>query len=105
MSNVVQISEKQLARLIPRFYKRVRNDKLNGPVLNAAIGDWGAPSRKACRFLVIGDAHGRPLQGQFNGGASQASVRHHAADVRSLAGALGLSHRRGVAPRHCRASS
>lgn len=40
MSNVVQISEKQLARLIPRFYKRVRNDKLNGPVFNAAIGDW-----------------------------------------------------------------
>lgn len=33
MSNVVQNSEEQLARLIPRFYKQVRDDKLIGPVL------------------------------------------------------------------------
>lgn len=35
-----KVSEAQLERLIPRFYARVRDDALIGPVFDSAIGDW-----------------------------------------------------------------
>jgi hemoglobin len=35
-----QLSEQDLAKLIPEFYARVRADRVLGPVFNRAIADW-----------------------------------------------------------------
>jgi hemoglobin len=35
----VSVSEKRIAELVDRFYARIREDALLGPVFNAAIGD------------------------------------------------------------------
>jgi hemoglobin len=35
------VSEAQLEMLIPRFYARVREDALIGPVFDDAVADWG----------------------------------------------------------------
>ena len=61
-----QISEAQLARLIPRFYARVRDDKLIGPVFEAAIGDWRHHLEKLVDFwssvmLTSGRYKGNPV--------------------------------------------
>lgn len=40
MTVVPQISEAQIAALVPRFYDRVRADPLIGPVFAAAIDSW-----------------------------------------------------------------
>lgn len=66
MSNDAQISEEQLARLIPRFYERVRDDKLIGPVFDAAIGDWEHHLGKLVDFwssvmLTSGHYKGNPV--------------------------------------------
>jgi hemoglobin len=34
------LSEQDLARVIPAFYARVRDDEILGPIFNNAIGDW-----------------------------------------------------------------
>ena len=34
------LDEEALGRLVERFYARVREDDLLGPVFNGAIGDW-----------------------------------------------------------------
>ena len=66
MSNDAQISEEQLARLIPRFYERVRDDKLICPVFDAAIGDWEHHLGKLVDFwssvmLTSGHYKGNPV--------------------------------------------
>ena len=35
-----QISEDDIARLVPQFYARVREDQVLGPIFNGAIEDW-----------------------------------------------------------------
>lgn len=40
MGDNARISEAQIEILIPRFYERVCDDALIGPVFNEAIGDW-----------------------------------------------------------------
>ncbi len=66
MGNDAQISEGQLAGLIPRFYLRVRDDKLIGPVFNAAISDWEHHLGKLVDFwssvmLTSGRYKGNPM--------------------------------------------
>lgn len=66
MSNAAQISEEQLERLIPRFYARVRDDALIGPVFNSAIGDWKHHLEKLVSFwssvmLTSGRYKGNPV--------------------------------------------
>ena len=34
------VTEEDIARLVPRFYARVRADEVLGPIFNRAIGDW-----------------------------------------------------------------
>ena len=50
MGNNAQISEEQLGILIPRFYARVCDDALIGPVFNNAIGDWKRHLEKLVAF-------------------------------------------------------
>ena len=55
-----------MASLIPRFYARVRDDKLIGPVFDAAIGDWDHHLEKLVDFwssvmLTSGRYKGNPV--------------------------------------------
>lgn len=66
MDDSAQISEEQLASLIPRFYARVRDDALIGPVFEAAIGDWTHHLEKLVNFwssvmLTSGRYKGSPV--------------------------------------------
>ena len=40
MDNIATPTEADLARLVPAFYARVRQDALIGPVFESAIDDW-----------------------------------------------------------------
>lgn len=66
MGENAQISEAQLEVLIPRFYERVCNDALIGPVFNDAIGDWKHHLKKLVDFwssvmLTSGRYKGNPV--------------------------------------------
>lgn len=66
MGNNAQINEEQLELLIPRFYVRVRDDALIGPVFNDAIGDWEHHLEKLVAFwssvmLTSGRYKGNPM--------------------------------------------
>ena len=45
-----QLSEQDLAKLIPEFYARVRADPVLGPVFNRAIADWDEHLEKLQAF-------------------------------------------------------
>lgn len=60
------IDEAQLDALIPRFYERVRDDALIGPVFDAAIADWDVHLGKLVAFwssvmLTSGRYKGNPV--------------------------------------------
>jgi len=57
-----QVSEDQIARLIPGFYARVRGDALIGPVFDNAIGDW--------------EHHLEKLVGRYKGNPVAAHLKH-----------------------------
>ncbi|MGG5887641.1 group III truncated hemoglobin [Falsiroseomonas sp. HC035] len=70
MSGATPITEADIARLVDRFYARVRHDPALGPVFHAAIGkdagDWSAHLEKLRRFwsavmLRSGAYHGDPF--------------------------------------------
>jgi hemoglobin len=61
-----EISEEALGRLVGRFYARVRQDPLLGPVFNGAIDDWPEHLERLQAFwssvmLTSGRYKGRPL--------------------------------------------
>lgn len=63
---IQQISEEALGQLVQRFYARVRQDPLIGPVFNDAICDWPEHLQKLQAFwssvmLTSGRYKGRPL--------------------------------------------
>jgi hemoglobin len=60
------ITEEALGRLVERFYARVREDALLGPVFNGAIADWREHLERLHAFwssvmLTTGRYKGRPL--------------------------------------------
>ena len=60
------ITEDALGRLVERFYARVREDALLGPVFNGAIEDWPEHLERLQAFwssvmLTTGRYKGRPL--------------------------------------------
>lgn len=62
----IEINEAQLEELIPRFYERVRDDALIGPVFENAIGDWDDHLEKLVAFwssvmLTSGRYKGNPM--------------------------------------------
>lgn len=62
----VGIDEAVIARLVDRFYARVRQDEILGPVFAARIEDWDAHLIKLCAFwssvvLMTGRYKGRPM--------------------------------------------
>ena len=71
------ISEADLALLVDRFYARVRQDGLIGPLFNAAIHDWPEHLEKLSAFwssvmLTSGRYKGSPM----------AAHMHHAGQIR-----------------------
>lgn len=60
------ITEVMIVELVSRFYARVQEDALLGPVFAARISDWDAHLAKLCDFwssvvLISGRYHGRPM--------------------------------------------
>ncbi len=61
------IDEAMIDQLVRRFYDRVRQDALLGPVFAARIADWEPHLQKMCAFwssvaLMSGRYHGQPMQ-------------------------------------------
>lgn len=66
MSGPIEIDEAQLEALVPRFYARVREDALIGPVFDGAIADWDDHLEKLVAFwssvmLTSGRYKGNPV--------------------------------------------
>ena len=60
------ITEDDIARLVPAFYRRVRADEVLGPIFNGAIGDWPHHLAKLQAFwssvmLTSGRYKGQPM--------------------------------------------
>lgn len=66
MDSIEGIDEEGLARLVGRFYAKVRADRLIGPVFNDAIDDWPEHLEKLAAFwsslmLTTGRYKGTPM--------------------------------------------
>lgn len=66
MGSIESIDEEGLARLVARFYAKVRADALIGPVFNDAIDDWPEHLEKLAAFwsslmLTTGRYKGTPM--------------------------------------------
>ena len=62
----MQITEDDIARLVPAFYERVRDDAVLGPIFNGAIEDWPHHLDKLQSFwssvmLTSGRYKGQPM--------------------------------------------
>ena len=60
------MTEQQIATLVDRFYAKVRNDEVLGPVFNAAVRDWPEHLEKLSAFwssvmLTTGRYKGNPM--------------------------------------------
>ncbi len=60
------IDEAMIEMLVRRFYEKVRNDPLLGPIFEARINDWEPHLKRMCAFwssvaLLSGRYHGRPM--------------------------------------------
>src|SRR5882757_10022252 len=66
MPDVARVDEAELSRLVARFYRRVRADKMLGPIFNQAVGDWPEHLEKLAAFwssimLTSGRYKGNPM--------------------------------------------
>lgn len=62
----VEITEDDIARLVPVFYDRIRRDEVLGPIFNGAIQDWPHHLEKLKAFwssvmLSSGRYKGQPM--------------------------------------------
>ena len=60
------MTEEQLSTLVDRFYAKVREDAVLGPVFNGAVGDWSEHLDKLSAFwssvmLTTGRYKGNPM--------------------------------------------
>ena len=65
-ANGQAMNEQQLALLVERFYAKVRQDQLLGPIFNGAIADWPEHLSKLSAFwssvmLTTGQYKGSPM--------------------------------------------
>jgi len=61
------IDEALIARLVHKFYDRVRSDEMLGPIFESRIKDWGPHLERMCAFwssvvLMTGQYHGQPMR-------------------------------------------
>ena len=73
-SDIEELDEQDLARLVARFYAAVRADALIGPVFNDAIDDWPEHLEKLTAFwssLML-------TSGRYKGAPMAAHLKHRA---------------------------
>ena len=68
----MSVSEEQLQQLVYRFYAKVRDDEVLGPVFNAAIHDWPEHLEKLTAFW----SSVMLKSGRYNGSPMTAHLRH-----------------------------
>lgn len=61
-----EIDEAMIDRLVRHFYRKIRNDKVLGPIFEARIQDWEPHLQRMCAFwssvaLMSGRYHGSPM--------------------------------------------
>ena len=66
IQNRTGIDDAMIESLVHRFYARIRDDALLGPIFAARIDDWDAHLKKMCVFwssvtLLTGEYHGQPM--------------------------------------------
>ena len=66
IQNRTGIDDAMIESLVHRFYARIRDDALLGPIFAARIDDWDAHLEKMCVFwssvtLLTGEYHGQPM--------------------------------------------
>jgi hemoglobin len=64
------VTEGEIGRLVDRFYARVRQDEVLGPVFNPAVSDWPEHLQKLTDFwssimLTSGKYHGNPMAAHY----------------------------------------
>ena len=67
IASATGIDEAMIEDLVARFYAKVRDDQVLGPVFAAKIADWGPHLKRMCEFwssvaLLTGRYHGQPMQ-------------------------------------------
>ena len=82
MNDPDSITEEALARLVERFYAKVRRDALLGPVFDSAVEDWPEHLERLQAFwssvmLTSGRYKGRPLPAHLKHGAVMTPERFH----------------------------
>lgn len=65
------IDETMIERLVHRFYARVRDDPVLGPIFEEHIVDWSRHLDRMCNFwssvaLMSGRYHGQPMQAHLS---------------------------------------
>jgi hemoglobin len=70
MNDVATATESELSQLMKRFYARVRQDEVLGPVFNPAVEDWPEHLEKLTDFwssimLTSGKYHGNPMAAHY----------------------------------------
>ncbi|WP_194955814.1 group III truncated hemoglobin [Tsuneonella amylolytica] len=76
------VSEEDIARLVPRFYARVRADDVLGPIFNGAIGDWPHHLGELEAFwssvmLTSGRYKGQPMAAHLRHAEHMSSANFH----------------------------
>ena len=66
IQNRTGIDDAMIETLVHRFYARIRDDELLGPIFDARIEDWDTHLQKMCIFwssvtLLTGEYHGQPM--------------------------------------------
>jgi hemoglobin len=69
------LTEKQLAALVERFYAKVREDEVLGPIFNGAIPDWPGHLNKLTAFW----SSVMLTSGRYKGNPMAAHLKHKAA--------------------------
>lgn len=72
--NMDVVSEAEIARVVPAFYAKVRQDPMLGPVFNDAIGNWPEHLEKLQAFW----SSVMLASGRYKGQPMPAHVRHEA---------------------------
>ena len=67
IADATGIDEAMIDRLVRRFYARIRDDAILGPIFEARIADWEPHLQRMCAFwssvaLMTGRYHGQPMR-------------------------------------------
>src|SRR3546814_7286318 len=84
-----ELSEQDLAKLIPEFYARVRGDPVLGSIFDGAIDDWDEHLEKLQAFwssvmLMSGRYKGQPMAAHLRHDGAMTRSEEHTSELQSL---------------------